>query len=104
MQSLTGRLVVLTLFAAALAAADALIPLMQRYAIDNFIIKQNIEGTILFLCAVFTGYHYSDDCCKADDYICRDSRNGICHDIRQDGLSICRHCHSPIMTRHPWDG
>lgn len=43
-----GRLVVLSLFMAIIAGVDAAIPLMQRYAIDHFIMQHNTQGTILF--------------------------------------------------------
>jgi ATP-binding cassette subfamily B protein len=82
----TGRLVVLTLFMAALAGADALIPLMQRYAIDNFIIKQNIEGTILFYVLYSLVIIIQMIVVKLMITSAGIVETGICHDIRQDGF------------------
>ena len=47
-----NKLIVLSLFMAMLAGFDAVIPLMQRYAIDNFIVMGSTTGTTIF----FIGY------------------------------------------------
>ena len=43
-----NKLIMLSVFMAMLAGIDAVIPLMQRYAIDNFIVVHNTSGTVLF--------------------------------------------------------
>jgi len=45
----TKELILLSFFMAMLAAFDAIIPLMQRYAIDNFIVVHSTSGAAVFL-------------------------------------------------------
>lgn len=80
------RLIILSLFMAALAGCDAVIPLLQSYAIDNFIIKQSIEGTILFYVLYSLLIVIQMVVVKKMIYSAGVVETGVCYDIRQDGF------------------
>jgi ATP-binding cassette subfamily B protein len=80
------QLIILILQMAVLAGFDAIIPLMQKYAIDNFIIMQSTSGTVWFfvfylLIVVLQAIVVK----KMIDYA-GIVETGICYDIRKDGF------------------
>ncbi len=81
-----GRLGVLTLFMAALAGADAAIPLMQRYAIDNFVMQHNVQGTVMFYVIYSLVIVIQMIVVKLMITSAGIVETGICYDIRKDGF------------------
>ncbi|MBP7175455.1 MAG: ABC transporter ATP-binding protein [Thermoclostridium sp.] len=82
----TGRLIILSLFMACLAGADAVLPLMQRYAIDNFIIQRNVQGTVVFIVIYSLVIVVQMIVVKLMITSAGIVETGICHDIRKDGF------------------
>jgi len=81
-----GRLIVLSLFMAALAGGDAVIPLLQRYAIDNFIMKHNVQGTVMFYVVYSLVIIVQMIVVKLMITSAGVVETGICYDIRKDGF------------------
>lgn len=81
-----GRLIVLSLFMAALAGGDAVIPLLQRYAIDNFIMKHNVQGTVVFYVVYSLVIIVQMIVVKLMITSAGVVETGICYDIRKDGF------------------
>lgn len=81
-----GRLIVLSLFMAALAGGDAVIPLLQRYAIDNFIMEHNVQGTVMFYVIYSLVIVVQMIVVKLMITSAGIVETGICYDIRKDGF------------------
>lgn len=81
-----ARLLVLSLFMAIIAGVDAAIPLMQRYAIDHFIMQHNTEGTILFYTIYSLVIILQTIVIKLMISSAGIVETGICYDIRKDGF------------------
>lgn len=81
-----GRLIVLSLFMAALAGGDAVIPLLQRYAIDNFIMEHNVQGTVMFYVVYSLVIIVQMIVVKLMITSAGVVETGICYDIRKDGF------------------
>ena len=81
-----GRLVVLSLFMATLAGGDALIPILQKYAIDNFIMKHDTQGTVLFYIIYSLVVVVQMIVVKRMITSAGIVETGICYDIREDGF------------------
>lgn len=81
------RLLVLSLFMAIIAGFDAVIPLMQRYAIDNFIIMKSTAGTAVFFITYALIIVIQMIIVKAMISYAGHVETGICYDIRQEGFN-----------------
>ena len=81
-----GRLVVLSLFMATLAGGDALIPILQKYAIDYFIMKHDTQGTVLFYIIYSLVVVVQMIVVKRMITSAGIVETGICYDIREDGF------------------
>ncbi len=81
-----SRLMILGLYMATLAGFDAAIPLLHRYAIDNFIIVKSTRGTILFF--VVYGVMMIIQAVVIKKMISQAGivETGICYDIRKEGF------------------
>lgn len=81
-----NKLIMLTVFMAMLAGFDAVIPLMQRYAIDNFIVMHTTSGTIMFFAAYASVVILQAIIVKVMISYAGYIETGICYDIRKDGF------------------
>jgi len=81
-----NKLIVLALFMAILAGFDALIPLMQRYAIDNFVVARTTAGTVIFFITYVLVVVVQAIIVKAMISYAGYIETGICYDIRKDGF------------------
>ncbi|HZK28280.1 MAG TPA: ABC transporter ATP-binding protein [Thermoclostridium sp.] len=82
-----NKLIVLSLFMAMLAGFDAVIPLMQRYAIDNFIVMGSTTGTTIFFIGYAVIIVIQTLIIKAMISYAGHVETGICYDIREDGFN-----------------
>ena len=81
-----GKLVALSLYMAIVAGFDAAIPLMQKYAIDNFIITKTGAGTTLFFVLYALIVVFQALVVKAMISTAGIVETGVCYDIRKDGF------------------
>lgn len=81
-----GRLIGLSLFMATLAGGDAVLPLMQSYAIDNFIMKHNTAGTVIFCILYSLVIVLQAIVVKLMINWAAVVETGICYDIRKNGF------------------
>lgn len=81
-----NKLIMLSVFMAMLAGIDAVIPLMQRYAIDNFIVVHNTSGTVLFFVIYALVVVIQAIIIKVMISYAGYIETGICYDIRKDGF------------------
>lgn len=81
-----SKLILLGVFMAILAGGDAVIPLMQKYAIDNFIVVHSTSGTILFFIAYALVVIIQSVIVKLMISYAGYVETGICYDIRKDGF------------------
>lgn len=82
----TRELVLLSIFMAMLAGFDAVIPLMQRYAIDNFIVARSTSGTWMFFAVYVLVVVLQSIIVKVMISYAGYVETGICYDIRKDGF------------------
>ncbi|AGC68025.1 ABC transporter ATP-binding protein [Thermoclostridium stercorarium subsp. stercorarium DSM 8532] len=82
----TKELILLSFFMAMLAAFDAIIPLMQRYAIDNFIVVHSTSGAAVFFAVYVLVVVLQTIIIKVMISCAGYVETGICYDIRKDGF------------------
>lgn len=80
------KLIELSIFMAIIAGFDAIIPLMQRYAIDNFIVVRSTSGTILFFVVYALVVVIQAIIVKVMISYAGYIETGICYDIRKEGF------------------
>lgn len=80
------KLIELSIFMAVIAGFDALIPLMQRYAIDNFIVKRSTSGTVWFFIVYALIVIFQAIIIKVMISFAGYIETGICYDVRKDGF------------------
>ncbi len=80
------RLIGLSIYMAMLAGFDAAIPLMQRYAIDNYIIVHNTQGTVSFFVIYTVITIVQTIVIKLMISSAGIVETGICYDIRKKGF------------------
>jgi len=80
------RLIVLSVYMAILAVFDALIPLMQRHAIDNYIVVKNTRGLLAFFIVYSLIMVIQAIVVKLMISSAGVVETGVCHDIRKDGF------------------
>ncbi|HEY8500455.1 MAG TPA: ABC transporter ATP-binding protein [Clostridia bacterium] len=81
-----NRLILLSIYMAILAVFDAVIPLMQRYAIDNYIIVKSTSGTAAFFIVYSLITIIQAIVVKFMISSAGVVETGVCHDIRKDGF------------------
>jgi ATP-binding cassette subfamily B protein len=81
-----NRLIVLSIYMSILAVFDAVIPLMQRYAIDNYIIVKSTRGTAPFYIVYSLITIIQAVVVKLMISSAGVVETGVCHDIRKDGF------------------
>jgi len=97
-----NRLIVLSIYMAILAVFDAVIPLMQRYAIDNYIITKNTRGLLAFFIIYTLIMIIQAVVVKLMISSAGVVETGVCHDIRKDGfehlqaLSLSYYDNTPV--------
>lgn len=82
----TRELILLSIFMAMLAGFDAIIPLMQRYAIDNFIVVHSTSGTVVFFIVYILVVVIQSIIIKVMISYAGYVETGVCYDIRKDGF------------------
>lgn len=82
----TGKLVFLSLLMGFLAGFDVLLPIMQGYAIDNFIMPRTTSGTVAFFAGYAAVIVLQAVIIKKMIYVAGIVETGICYDIREDGF------------------
>lgn len=80
------NLLLLTFYMAVLAGFDAFFPLMQRYAIDNFIIMRSTAGTLLFFIVYGLVVVIQAVIVKLMISSAGLVETGVCYDIRKAGF------------------
>ena len=81
-----NRLIILSIYMAILAVFDALIPLMQRHAIDNYIVVKNTRGLLAFFIVYSLIMIIQGIVVKLMISSAGVVETGVCHDIRKDGF------------------
>ena len=81
-----NRLIILSIYMAILAVFDALIPLMQRHAIDNYIVVKNTRGLLAFFIVYSLIMIIQAIVVKLMISSAGVVETGVCHDIRKDGF------------------
>lgn len=81
-----GRLIILSLIMGVLAGFDALMPILQGYAIDNFIILKTTQGTIQFFAIYLLMIIVQAFIIQHMIHSAGIVETGICYDIRRDGF------------------
>jgi ATP-binding cassette subfamily B protein len=81
-----NRLIGLGIYMAILAVFDAVIPLMQRYAVDNYIIVKSTRGTAAFFIVYSLITIIQAIVVKLMISSAGVVETGVCHDIRKDGF------------------
>lgn len=78
--------ILLCAFMAMLAGLDAATPLIQRYAIDNFIVARSTSGMVLFFTVYVLVIFVESVIIKLMISYAGHVETGICYDIRKDGF------------------
>lgn len=81
-----GKLAFLSLLMGILAGFDVLIPILQGYAIDNFIMLRTTRGTAAFFAGYVVVIILQAVIIKKMIYVAGIVETGICYDIREDGF------------------
>ncbi len=81
-----GRLFFLSLIMGMLAGIDVIIPLLQGYAIDNFIMPGTTSGTVWFFAIYIFIIIFQTIIVKYMIYSAGIVETGVCYDIRKDGF------------------